>query len=103
MIDWERCMEIQILLKQGMSLVVLTEPSGSPLEARMVEKWISFGCNSTYESHDEATRHIGELVFGNKTVAVKETARGKKPQAVDKNGGPGRTRTCDQGIMSPQL
>jgi len=55
------------------------------------------------ENHDEATCHIGELVFGSKTVAVTETARGVKPQAVDKNGGPGRTRTCDLGIMSPQL
>ena len=55
------------------------------------------------EHHDEATCHICELVFGSKTVAVKETARGEKPQAVENDGGPGRTRTCDQGIMSPQL
>ena len=49
---------------------------------------------------------LGALVFGasgSKAVAVDEFELADDAQAIVCNGGPGRTRTFDQGIMSPLL
>ena len=55
---------------------------------------------------DEVADRLGALVFGaggSKTVAVDKLDLADDAQPIVFNGGPGRTRTFDQGIMSPLL
>jgi len=55
---------------------------------------------------DEVADRLGALVFrpsGSKTVAVDELELADDAQAIVFNGGPCRSRTCDQRIKSPLL
>jgi len=55
---------------------------------------------------DAVADRLGALVFrpsGSRTVAVDELELADDAQVIVFNGGPGRTRTFDQGIMSPLL
>ena len=55
---------------------------------------------------DEVADRLGALVFrpsGSRTVAVDEVELADDAQAIVFNGGPCRSRTCDQRIKSPLL
>ncbi len=55
------------------------------------------------ETDNEAAEHIADLVFGSKVVARKKKGLRRETQVLESYGGPGRTRTYDQRIMSPRL